>query len=86
MQPQHHRDIRTVFVKEESPILFNEIVASQVNKHIQWNIEPVNSESAASPCKCWSTPQSHLGKQGLFVGQDGYNSMVYAECMSTKLI
>lgn len=52
VQPQHHRDIRTVLVKEESTLVLNEVQASHASRHIRWNIEPVNSENVASPCKC----------------------------------
>lgn len=81
VQPQHHRDIRTVLVKEESPPLFSEVMASQANKHIQWD-----RECAASSCKCCFMTLSQLGKQGLFIGQDGYISVVLAAHIGAKFI
>ncbi|XP_033983366.1 uncharacterized protein LOC117480229 [Trematomus bernacchii] len=44
---QHHRDIRTVLVKEESSLVLNETQAS--GRHIRWNVEPVNTENTSSP-------------------------------------
>ncbi|XP_051261469.1 uncharacterized protein LOC127366520 [Dicentrarchus labrax] len=49
VQPQHHRDIRTVLVKEESSLVLNEIQATQGSRHIRWNVEPVNIENTSSP-------------------------------------
>ncbi|XP_035527904.1 uncharacterized protein LOC118335618 [Morone saxatilis] len=49
VQPQHHRDIRTVLVKEESTLVLNEIQATQGSRHIRWNVEPVNIENTSSP-------------------------------------
>ncbi|XP_039974465.1 uncharacterized protein LOC120784601 isoform X2 [Xiphias gladius] len=49
MQPQHHRDIRTVLVKEESSLMLNEAQASLGSRHIRWNLEPVNNENTATP-------------------------------------
>ncbi|XP_029307268.1 zinc finger protein 576, tandem duplicate 1 [Cottoperca gobio] len=47
VQPQHHRDIRTVLVKEESSLVLNE--ATQGSRRIRWNVEPVNPENTSSP-------------------------------------
>ncbi|KAK5892561.1 hypothetical protein CesoFtcFv8_012926 [Champsocephalus esox] len=44
---QHHRDIRTVLVKEESSLVLNETQAS--GRHIRWNVEPVNTENTSNP-------------------------------------
>ncbi|KAK1895669.1 Zinc finger protein 398 [Dissostichus eleginoides] len=44
---QHHRDIRTVLVKEESSLVLNETQVS--GRHIRWNVEPVNTENTSSP-------------------------------------
>uniref|UniRef100_A0A4W6CQJ4 C2H2-type domain-containing protein n=1 Tax=Lates calcarifer TaxID=8187 RepID=A0A4W6CQJ4_LATCA len=49
VQPQHHRDIRSVLVKEESSLMLNEAQASQGRSHIRWNVEPVNNENTATP-------------------------------------
>ncbi|XP_070690929.1 uncharacterized protein [Pempheris klunzingeri] len=47
VQPQHHhRDIRTVLVKEESCLVLHE---AQDSRHIRWNVEPVNNENTSSP-------------------------------------
>ncbi|XP_072250572.1 zinc finger protein 576, tandem duplicate 1 isoform X2 [Leuresthes tenuis] len=43
VQPQHHRDIRTILVKEESS------QAAQGSKHMRWNVEPVGNENAGTP-------------------------------------
>lgn len=43
VQPQHHRDIRTVLVKEES------------SRSIRWNVEPAEDENASSPCRCYAS-------------------------------
>lgn len=51
-QSQHHRDIRTVLVKEESTLVLNEVQALRGTKHMRWNVEPVNIENSSSPCKC----------------------------------
>ncbi|XP_036929840.1 uncharacterized protein LOC119005878 isoform X3 [Acanthopagrus latus] len=48
MQPQHHRDIRTVLVKEETTLMLNEVQAEEGSGHIRWNVEPVN-ENTSSP-------------------------------------
>ena len=53
VQPQHHRDIRTVLVKEESTLVLNEVQVAQGSRHIRWNVEPVNMESSSCPCKYW---------------------------------
>lgn len=53
VQPQHHRDIRTVLVKEESTLVLNEVQVSQGSGHIRWNVEPVNMENTSCPCKYW---------------------------------
>ncbi|XP_068592545.1 zinc finger protein 576, tandem duplicate 1 [Cebidichthys violaceus] len=47
VQPQHHRDIRTVLVKEESSLALHE--ATQGSRHIRWNVEQVNIENSSSP-------------------------------------
>ncbi|XP_034731245.1 uncharacterized protein LOC117946885 isoform X2 [Etheostoma cragini] len=49
VQPQHHRDIRTVLVKEESSLVLNEAQDTQASRHIRWNVEPVNIENTSSP-------------------------------------
>ncbi|XP_054478242.1 uncharacterized protein LOC129110106 [Anoplopoma fimbria] len=49
VQPQHHRDIRTVLVKEESSLVLNEAQATQGSRRIRWNVEPVNIENSSSP-------------------------------------
>ncbi|XP_074510110.1 zinc finger protein 576, tandem duplicate 1 isoform X1 [Sebastes fasciatus] len=50
VQPQHHhRDIRTVLVKEESSLVLNETQATPGSRHIRWNVEPVNNENTSSP-------------------------------------
>lgn len=51
VQPQHHRDIRTVLVKEETTLMLNEVQAEEGSGHIRWNVEPVN-ENTSSPCEC----------------------------------
>ncbi|XP_073342330.1 zinc finger protein 576, tandem duplicate 1 isoform X2 [Pagrus major] len=48
VQPQHHRDIRTVLVKEETTLMLNEVQAEEGTGHIRWNVEPVN-ENTSSP-------------------------------------
>ncbi|XP_023275563.1 uncharacterized protein LOC111664964 [Seriola lalandi dorsalis] len=65
VQSQHHRDIRTVLVKEESSLMLNETQASQGSRHIRWNVEPVNNENTATPLMesvdtisdCYVTPE-----------------------------
>lgn len=52
VQPQHHRDIRTVLVKEETSLVLNEVLPMQGGRHIQWNVEQVNTENPLSPGKC----------------------------------
>ncbi|XP_076593645.1 zinc finger protein 576, tandem duplicate 1 isoform X1 [Chaetodon auriga] len=47
VQPQHHRDIRTVLVKEETSLVLSE--ATQGSRHIRWNVESVNTENTSSP-------------------------------------
>ncbi|TDH11992.1 hypothetical protein EPR50_G00066570 [Perca flavescens] len=48
VQPQHHRDIRTVLVKEEScSLVLNEAQDTQGSRHIRWNVEPVNIDSSS---------------------------------------
>ncbi|KAL7393506.1 hypothetical protein ABVT39_011789 [Epinephelus coioides] len=49
VQPQHHRDIRTVLVKEESSLVLNEAQATEDSGHIRWNVEPVSNENTSSP-------------------------------------
>ncbi|XP_047455116.1 uncharacterized protein LOC125016591 isoform X2 [Mugil cephalus] len=49
VQPQHHREIRTVLVKEETSLLQSDALASQGSKHIRWNVEPVDHENTANP-------------------------------------
>ncbi|XP_044065384.1 uncharacterized protein LOC122882248 isoform X2 [Siniperca chuatsi] len=51
VQPHHHRDIRTVLVKEESSLVLNEVQAMQGSRHIRWNVEPVSIENTSSPLK-----------------------------------
>ena len=51
VQPHPQRDIRTVLVKEESSLVLNEAQASQGSRHIRWNVEPVENENTATPCK-----------------------------------
>ncbi|XP_068180926.1 zinc finger protein 576, tandem duplicate 1 [Antennarius striatus] len=48
VQPQHHRDIRTVLVKEESTQVFTEVQSMQSSRHVQWNADPVNNEDTSS--------------------------------------
>ncbi|KAK5862504.1 hypothetical protein PBY51_017894 [Eleginops maclovinus] len=43
---QHHRDIRTVLVKEESSLVPSEAQTS--SRHIRWNVELVNTENISS--------------------------------------
>lgn len=50
VQPQNHRDIRTVLVKQEARLTMNDDQASQDRGHIRWNVEPVSSEDTTSPC------------------------------------
>ncbi|KAI3360446.1 hypothetical protein L3Q82_002341 [Scortum barcoo] len=45
VQPQHHCDIRSVLVKEESSLVLNE---AQGSRHIRWNVEPVNADNTSS--------------------------------------
>ncbi|XP_037309685.2 uncharacterized protein LOC119197461 [Pungitius pungitius] len=49
VQPQHHRDVRTVLVKEESSLVPHEAQAAQGSRRIRWNVEPVDIENAPSP-------------------------------------
>ncbi|XP_042346599.1 uncharacterized protein LOC121946192 [Plectropomus leopardus] len=49
VQPQHHRDIRTVLVKEESSLVLNEAQSTQDSRHIRWNVEPLSNENTSSP-------------------------------------
>ncbi|XP_026149912.1 zinc finger protein 576, tandem duplicate 1 isoform X2 [Mastacembelus armatus] len=49
VQPQHHRDIRTVLVKEENSLILNDAQVSQGSRHIRWNVEPVDNEHTAMP-------------------------------------
>ena len=51
VQPHQHRDIRTVLVKEESSLVLNEAQVSQGSRRIRWNVEPVDNENTATPCK-----------------------------------
>ncbi|XP_068614648.1 zinc finger protein 576, tandem duplicate 1 [Brachionichthys hirsutus] len=48
-QPQQHRDIRTVLVKEESARLLDEVQSMQSSRHVQWTVEPVDNEDTSSP-------------------------------------
>uniref|UniRef100_UPI0037E86D47 zinc finger protein 576, tandem duplicate 1 n=1 Tax=Semicossyphus pulcher TaxID=241346 RepID=UPI0037E86D47 len=48
MQPQHHRDIRTVLVKEECSLVLGEAQATQ-GSSIRWNVEPVSIVNTSSP-------------------------------------
>ncbi|XP_075964980.1 zinc finger protein 576, tandem duplicate 1 isoform X2 [Anarhichas minor] len=47
VQPQHHPDIRTVLVKEESSLVLHE--AAQGSRRIRWNVEQVDIENSSSP-------------------------------------
>ncbi|KAM4580703.1 zinc finger protein 576, tandem duplicate 1 isoform 2-T3 [Odontesthes bonariensis] len=49
VQPQHHRDIRTVLVKEESSPMQNDAQVTQGRKRMQWNVEPVGNENTDTP-------------------------------------
>ncbi|XP_068999135.1 zinc finger protein 576, tandem duplicate 1 isoform X2 [Embiotoca jacksoni] len=49
VQPQHHRDIRTVLVKEESSLVLNDAQITNGSKHIRWNVEPFSNENTVSP-------------------------------------
>ncbi|KAF7650642.1 hypothetical protein LDENG_00122820 [Lucifuga dentata] len=49
MQPQHHRDVRTVLVKDESSPMLNDAQAEQGSRHMQWNVEQSNTENNSSP-------------------------------------
>ncbi len=59
LQPQHHRDIRTVLVKEETSLVLSEVLPAQGSRHIQWNVEPVNIENS-SPSKGKATLLAHF--------------------------
>ena len=60
-QPQHHhRDIRTVLVKEETSLVLNEVQASLGSRHIRWNVEPVSTENNSSPCECKATVRAYF--------------------------
>lgn len=48
---QHHDDVRTVLVKEESSHTLNEAQATQSSRHIRWSVEPVNEENTPTPRK-----------------------------------
>ncbi|XP_030013856.1 zinc finger protein 576, tandem duplicate 1 isoform X2 [Sphaeramia orbicularis] len=47
VQP-HHRDVRTILVKEESSLVLNDTQTISGSRHIRWNVE-VNTESSSSP-------------------------------------
>ncbi|XP_068425767.1 uncharacterized protein [Clinocottus analis] len=47
LQPQHHRDIRTVLVKEETRFVPHEAQATEGSRHIRWNVESVNMENSS---------------------------------------
>ncbi|KAM7420509.1 hypothetical protein PAMA_014970 [Pampus argenteus] len=49
VQPQPHRDIRTVLVKEESSLMLNDSQSTQSCRHMRWNVEQINAENTASP-------------------------------------
>lgn len=49
--PQHHRDIRTVLVKEERTLVLHEVQAAAGSGRMRWNVEPISIESTSSPCK-----------------------------------
>ncbi|KAM7382702.1 hypothetical protein PAMP_002421 [Pampus punctatissimus] len=49
VQPQPHRDIRTVLVKEESSLMLNDSQATQSCRHMRWNVEQINAENTTSP-------------------------------------
>ncbi|CAK6976199.1 uncharacterized protein LOC121905269 [Scomber scombrus] len=49
VQPQPHRDIRTVLVKEENSLILNDGQDTQGCRHIRWNVEQINIENSASP-------------------------------------
>lgn len=51
VQPLHHRDIRTVLVKEESSLMLNDAPATSGSRHIRWNVEPLSCENTVTPCK-----------------------------------
>lgn len=51
VQPQPYRDIRTVLVKEENSLMLNDAQDTQGCRHIRWNVEQINIENTASPCK-----------------------------------
>uniref|UniRef100_A0A1A8UF59 Zinc finger n=1 Tax=Nothobranchius furzeri TaxID=105023 RepID=A0A1A8UF59_NOTFU len=46
VQPEHHRSIRSVLVKEESRSLLN---CPQGGRHMRWNLEPAGNENADVP-------------------------------------
>lgn len=48
VQPLHHRDIRTVLVKEESSLIVNDVPATNGSRHIRWNVEAL-SENTVIP-------------------------------------
>ncbi|XP_061572511.1 uncharacterized protein LOC133428117 isoform X2 [Cololabis saira] len=50
VQLQHHRDVRTVLVKEESRVL-NDVQVTQGSKQMRWNVEPVGDEQTDVPLK-----------------------------------
>lgn len=50
VQPLHHRDIRTVLVKEESSLIVNDVPATNGSRHIRWNVEAL-SENTVIPSK-----------------------------------
>ncbi|KAK9513577.1 hypothetical protein VZT92_027100 [Zoarces viviparus] len=47
VQPQHHHDIRSVLVKEESSLVLHE--TTQGSRRIRWNVEQVDIENSSSP-------------------------------------
>lgn len=51
VQPQHHRDIRTVLVKEESTSVLNDAQVTQGSKQMRWNVETDGNEETDLSCK-----------------------------------
>ncbi|XP_037532297.1 zinc finger protein 576.2, partial [Nematolebias whitei] len=49
VQPEHHQDIRSVLVKEESSSVLNNTQDLQGSKHMRWNLEPVSNENMDIP-------------------------------------
>ncbi|XP_028325939.1 zinc finger protein 576, tandem duplicate 1 [Gouania willdenowi] len=46
---QHHQDIRTVLVKEETSIIPEDVQNTNGSKHIKWNVEPISNEDTDIP-------------------------------------